>query len=209
MRETLAIVDRAYILNRAASTSQGTATEVAESPIARKFYLGESFRSVKILDRYMRRRAGRSVRLRTRGVHAALRRRQPAQHRPSRLRRARERHLAAAKYFIYTLPATLVLTFPMSMLLAVLTRDEQDIGRIGAHRDARRRRQPLSHRRCRWSASVCVASIVALMFQEFVVPYAVEQRNRSSCVPRSNPEVPGILSQSNGQQAAARTATCK
>jgi lipopolysaccharide export system ATP-binding protein len=44
VRETLAIVDRAYILNRGRIEVAGTANEVAESPIARKFYLGESFR---------------------------------------------------------------------------------------------------------------------------------------------------------------------
>jgi lipopolysaccharide export system ATP-binding protein len=44
VRETLAIVDRAYILNRGRIEVAGTATEVAESPVARKFYLGESFR---------------------------------------------------------------------------------------------------------------------------------------------------------------------
>jgi lipopolysaccharide export system ATP-binding protein len=44
VRETLAIVDRAYILNRGRIEVAGNATEVAESPVARKFYLGESFR---------------------------------------------------------------------------------------------------------------------------------------------------------------------
>ena len=44
VRETLAIVDRAYILNRGRIEVSGTATEVAESPVARRFYLGESFR---------------------------------------------------------------------------------------------------------------------------------------------------------------------
>jgi len=44
VRETLAIVDRAYILNRGRIEVAGSATEVAESPVARKFYLGESFR---------------------------------------------------------------------------------------------------------------------------------------------------------------------
>jgi lipopolysaccharide export system ATP-binding protein len=44
VRETLAIVDRAYILNKGRIEVAGTATEVAESPVARKFYLGESFR---------------------------------------------------------------------------------------------------------------------------------------------------------------------
>jgi len=44
VRETLAIVDRAYILNAGRIEVAGSATEVAESPVARKFYLGESFR---------------------------------------------------------------------------------------------------------------------------------------------------------------------
>jgi lipopolysaccharide export system ATP-binding protein len=44
VRETLAIVDRAYILNQGKIQVSGSASEVAESPIARQFYLGESFR---------------------------------------------------------------------------------------------------------------------------------------------------------------------
>jgi lipopolysaccharide export system ATP-binding protein len=44
VRETLAIVDRAYILNRGRIEVSGTASQVAESPVARQFYLGESFR---------------------------------------------------------------------------------------------------------------------------------------------------------------------
>ena len=44
VRETLAIVDRAYILNRGRIEVAGSAKEVAESPVARKFYLGEGFR---------------------------------------------------------------------------------------------------------------------------------------------------------------------
>ncbi|HVA37552.1 MAG TPA: LPS export ABC transporter ATP-binding protein [Candidatus Dormibacteraeota bacterium] len=44
VRETLAIVDRAYILNNGRIEVAGTAQEVAESPVARKFYLGEGFR---------------------------------------------------------------------------------------------------------------------------------------------------------------------
>ena len=44
VRETLAIVDRANILSQGRILVQGTANEVAESPIARQFYLGESFR---------------------------------------------------------------------------------------------------------------------------------------------------------------------
>ncbi len=44
VRETLTIVDRAYLLNNGKVEVAGTAQEVLESPIARKFYLGESFR---------------------------------------------------------------------------------------------------------------------------------------------------------------------
>jgi lipopolysaccharide export system ATP-binding protein len=44
VRETLAIVDRAYILNNGRIEVSGTAQEVLDSPIARQFYLGEGFR---------------------------------------------------------------------------------------------------------------------------------------------------------------------
>ena len=44
VRETLAIVDRAYILNNGEIQVSGTAHDVLESPIARRFYLGEGFR---------------------------------------------------------------------------------------------------------------------------------------------------------------------
>jgi len=44
VRETLAIVDRAYILNRGRIEVSGTAQEVLDSPLAREFYLGEGFR---------------------------------------------------------------------------------------------------------------------------------------------------------------------
>jgi lipopolysaccharide export system ATP-binding protein len=44
VRETLAIVDRAYILNDGRIEVAGTAQEVLDSPVARKFYLGEGFR---------------------------------------------------------------------------------------------------------------------------------------------------------------------
>ena len=44
VRETLAIVDRAYILNNGKIEVSGTAQEVLDSPVARKFYLGEGFR---------------------------------------------------------------------------------------------------------------------------------------------------------------------
>ncbi|MDQ6931369.1 MAG: LPS export ABC transporter ATP-binding protein [Candidatus Eremiobacteraeota bacterium] len=44
VRETLAIVDRAYILNNGRIEVSGTAHDVMNSPIAREFYLGEGFR---------------------------------------------------------------------------------------------------------------------------------------------------------------------
>ena len=44
VRETLAIVDRAYILNDGKIEVSGTADDVLASPVARKFYLGEGFR---------------------------------------------------------------------------------------------------------------------------------------------------------------------
>lgn len=43
VRETLHIVDRAYILNEGKILLEGSADEIANSPIAKKFYLGESF----------------------------------------------------------------------------------------------------------------------------------------------------------------------
>ena len=43
VRETLHIVDRAYILNEGKILLEGNATEIANSPIAKKFYLGEDF----------------------------------------------------------------------------------------------------------------------------------------------------------------------
>ena len=43
VRETLRIVDRAYILSEGKILLSGTADEVAYNPIARKYYLGENF----------------------------------------------------------------------------------------------------------------------------------------------------------------------
>ncbi len=43
VRETLTIVDRAYIMNAGEVLLEGTPDEIATSPIARKFYLGEAF----------------------------------------------------------------------------------------------------------------------------------------------------------------------
>lgn len=79
--------------------------------------------------------------------------------------------LAAGKYFVYSLPATLVVTFPMSMLLAVLlamSRLSGDsevtalrAGGISLYRIA----APLV-------GVGLVASFVALLFQELIVPTA-------------------------------------
>ena len=44
VRETLAIVDRAYIMNDGKIEVSGTAEDVMASPVARTFYLGEGFR---------------------------------------------------------------------------------------------------------------------------------------------------------------------
>ncbi len=44
VRETLNIVDRAYILNEGRILLEGNANEIAESPIAKKFYLGDNFK---------------------------------------------------------------------------------------------------------------------------------------------------------------------
>lgn len=44
VRETLAIVDRAYILNNGAIVVAGSAQEIMQNELARRFYLGESFR---------------------------------------------------------------------------------------------------------------------------------------------------------------------
>ena len=43
VRETLHIVDRAYILNEGKILLEGDSRTIAESPIAKKFYLGEKF----------------------------------------------------------------------------------------------------------------------------------------------------------------------
>jgi lipopolysaccharide export system ATP-binding protein len=44
VRETLAIVDRAYIMNDGKIEVSGSADDVMASPVARTFYLGEGFR---------------------------------------------------------------------------------------------------------------------------------------------------------------------
>ena len=43
VRETLHIVDRAYILNEGKILLEGNAEEIAGSPVAKKFYLGDNF----------------------------------------------------------------------------------------------------------------------------------------------------------------------
>ncbi len=44
VRETLAITDRAYIINEGKIIEAGTADEITSSPRVRQFYLGETFR---------------------------------------------------------------------------------------------------------------------------------------------------------------------
>jgi len=44
VRETLSIVDKAYILNNGQILVEGNSEEVANDPIAKKFYLGENFK---------------------------------------------------------------------------------------------------------------------------------------------------------------------
>jgi lipopolysaccharide export system ATP-binding protein len=44
VRETLGICDRAYIVNEGSILEEGTPEEIAASPKARKFYLGEGFK---------------------------------------------------------------------------------------------------------------------------------------------------------------------
>ncbi len=44
VHETLEIVDRAYLINEGQVVVQGTPSEIAEDPLARKIYLGEKFR---------------------------------------------------------------------------------------------------------------------------------------------------------------------
>lgn len=43
VRETLAITDRAYILNDGAILASGRSDEVAADPLVRRHYLGEAF----------------------------------------------------------------------------------------------------------------------------------------------------------------------
>jgi lipopolysaccharide export system ATP-binding protein len=43
VRETLAITDRAYILNEGSILAAGRSDEVANDPLVRRHYLGEGF----------------------------------------------------------------------------------------------------------------------------------------------------------------------
>jgi lipopolysaccharide export system ATP-binding protein len=44
VRETLGIVDRAYIMSRGELLVSGTPEEIINNEVARKFYLGEEFK---------------------------------------------------------------------------------------------------------------------------------------------------------------------
>jgi len=79
--------------------------------------------------------------------------------------------LAAGKYFVYTLPGTLVVTFPMSMLLAVL----MTVNRLSGDSEitAMRAGGVSLYRVAAPLVGVAVAaSFVALLFQELIVPTA-------------------------------------
>jgi lipopolysaccharide export system permease protein len=83
---------------------------------------------------------------------------------------------AAAKYFVYTLPATLVLTFPMSMLLAVLLA----MSRISGDSELvaiRAGGVSLYRIAAPFVAVGALASAVGFLFQEYVVPYASAKAN--------------------------------
>lgn len=84
---------------------------------------------------------------------------------------------AAAKYFLYTLPETLVLTFPMAMLLAVLLA----VSRLSADFEITAMRAGGTSL-YRISAPIVavglIASFIALVFQEYVVPNAANKANQ-------------------------------
>ena len=44
VRETLSIVDKAYILSEGRILLEGSPEKIANDPVAKKFYLGEDFR---------------------------------------------------------------------------------------------------------------------------------------------------------------------
>jgi len=78
---------------------------------------------------------------------------------------------AAAKYFVYTLPSTLVLTFPMSMLLAVLLA----MSRVSGESELTAIRAggvSLYRVAAPFAVVGLLASIVGFLFQEYVVPVA-------------------------------------
>jgi lipopolysaccharide export system permease protein len=84
--------------------------------------------------------------------------------------------LAAAKYFVYTLPQTLVLTFPMSMLLSVLL----SMSRLSGDSEITAMRAggiSLYRIAVPIAAVGFLASLIALGFQEFVVPGATAKAN--------------------------------
>jgi lipopolysaccharide export system permease protein len=79
--------------------------------------------------------------------------------------------VAAAKYFVYTLPGTLVLTFPMSMLLAVLLA----MSRLSGDSEITAMRAggiSLYRIAAPMMAVGVTASLVGLWFQELIVPTA-------------------------------------
>jgi lipopolysaccharide export system permease protein len=79
--------------------------------------------------------------------------------------------IAAGKYFLYTLPGTLVLTFPMSMLLAVLLAMSRLSG--DSEITAMRAGGVSLYRIAAPLIGVgVVASLVGLLFQELIVPTA-------------------------------------
>lgn len=83
---------------------------------------------------------------------------------------------AAAKYFVYTLPATLVLTVPMSMLLAVLLA----MGRLSGDSELTAMRAggiSLYRIAAPLIGIGFIASLVALVFQEYVVPSSAAKAN--------------------------------
>ena len=83
---------------------------------------------------------------------------------------------AAAKYFVYTLPATLVLTFPMSMLLAVLL----SMSRISGDSELvaiRAGGVSLYRVAAPFIGIGLAASVLGLLFQEYVVPVATSKAN--------------------------------
>ena len=133
VRETLAIVDRAYIMNDGRIEVSGTAHDVLDSPIARKFYLGEGLPAVvaasltlrrvrrlsrlsrlAILDRYMLTELGGPFVF---GLSAftlifaatqllAIGRLVSNEHVPL---------WAAIEFFVWQMPGDMVLVFPMAL----------------------------------------------------------------------------------------------